>query len=288
MRVLFATDGSDHAALAGDLLARLADPQRTHVVALSVNGFETAMRQAQSAGHFSTEEARRTAQAAAEAAVESLRAAGLANVDARVEDGDEATEIVQVAESEDFGLVVVGAGKEGWLDTVVLGSVSGSIVHGSSCPVMVVHRVAEGDGVLRVVVGADGSEGSKHAIAAFAGFADPERAEVTVVTAAQPLALPPGGPAGGELAAAEVDDEELQSGNRNADEAAASLLEAGFRVQTDVIPGSPATVLLEQAERRKAALVVVGARGLGRFRAKVLGSVSDRVMRHAPATLVGR
>jgi nucleotide-binding universal stress UspA family protein len=33
---------------------------------------------------------------------------------------------------------------------------------------------------------------------------------------------------------------------------------------------------------------VIGARGLGRFRAKVLGSVSDRVVRHAPATFVGR
>ena len=120
------------------------------------------------------------------------------------------------------------------------------------------------------------------------GLADPERVEVTVVTAAQPLALPPGGPAGGELAAAEVDDEELRSGNRYADEAAATLRDAGFRVETEVVAGSPATVLLEQAERREADLVVVGARGLGRFRAKVLGSVSDRVMRHAPATLVGR
>jgi len=34
--------------------------------------------------------------------------------------------------------------------------------------------------------------------------------------------------------------------------------------------------------------VVVGARGLGRFRAKVLGSVSDRVLRKAPASLIGR
>jgi len=47
-------------------------------------------------------------------------------------------------------------------------------------------------------------------------------------------------------------------------------------------------VLLEGAERREADLVVVGARGLGRFRAKMLGSVSDRLIRHAPATLVGR
>jgi nucleotide-binding universal stress UspA family protein len=288
MRVLFATDGSDHSARARDLLARLAHPERTEVVAMSVNGFETAMRKAQREGHFSTEEAHAAAQAAADGACEALRDAGLSHVEVRVEDGDEATEIVHAADTEDFGLVVVGAGNEGWLDTVVLGSVSGSVVHGTSCPVLVVHRVTEDERARRVVVGADGSEGSHHAISAFAGLADPERVEVTVVPAAPPRALPPGGPAGGELAAAEVDDEELRSGNRHADEAATTLRDAGFRVETEGVAGSPATVLLEQVVRREADIVVVGARGLGRFRAKVLGSVSDRVMRHAPATLVGR
>lgn len=287
MKVLFATDGAEPSARAGAMLSGLADAARTHVVVMSVNDFDVAMREG-GPQHFSTEEGHKAAQRAADEAATALRTAGFEHVDTRIEDGDEASEIVHAAETDDFDLVVVGSGKERWLDTVVLGSVSSSVVHGAPCPVLVVHRAPEGDEAIRVVVGADGSEGAGHSIAAFAALADPARCEVTVVTAAHPLALPPGGAAGEARLAMEVADNELVLANRHAETAADMLTGAGFRVQSEVVPGGAAAVLLEQADRRGAHLVVVGARGLGRFRAKVLGSVSERVIRHAPATLVGR
>lgn len=192
MRVLFATDGAAPSERAGAMLARLADRAGTHVVVMSVNDFDVAMREAQLSGHFSTEEGHAAARLAADGATEALRAAGFEHVEARVEDGDEASEIVHAASTEDLDLVVVGSGKESWLDSVVLGSVSSSVLHGSPCPVLVVHRAPESDGPVRVVIGADGSEGASHSIAAFAAFADPARCAVTVITAAAPLALPPG------------------------------------------------------------------------------------------------
>jgi nucleotide-binding universal stress UspA family protein len=288
MKVLFATDGAEHSVRAGTMLSRLADPARAEIVVMSVNGFETAMRTAQREGHYSVEDAHAAAEAAAEAAARDLRSAGFERVEARVLEGDEATTIVHAAETEGFELVVVGSGKERWLDTVVLGSVSSSVVHAAPCPVLAVHQAPESDGTIRVVVGADGSEGAAHSIGAFAALADPARCEVTVVTAAHPLALPPGGPAGEATMAQEVPDDELVVANRHVETAAGRLADAGFHVESEVVPGGAARALLEQAERRHADLVVVGARGLGRFRAKVLGSVSERVIRHAPATLVGR
>jgi nucleotide-binding universal stress UspA family protein len=45
--------------------------------------------------------------------------------------------------------------------------------------------------------------------------------------------------------------------------------------------------LLSEARAVGADLVVVGARGLGGLR-RAIGSVSDKLARHAPATLVGR
>ncbi len=288
MKVLFATDGAAPSERAGEMLARLADPARTHVVVMSVNGFESAMRQAQLSGHFSTEEGHAAAVRAADRAAEALRDAGFQHVEARVEDGDEASEIVHAATTEDLGLVVVGSGKESWLDSVVLGSVSSSVLQGSPCPVLVVHRPPDRDGPVRVVIGADGSEGANHSIAAFAALADPARCVVTVITAAAPLALPPGGPAGESVLGREVADNELVLANRHVEAGADPLRTAGFDVETEVVVGGAAGVLLEGAERREADLVVVGARGLGRFRAKMLGSVSDRLIRHAPATLVGR
>jgi nucleotide-binding universal stress UspA family protein len=287
VNVLFATDGEEPSERACALLARTADPARTHVTVLSVNDFDVAMREAQLRGRYSPEAGHEAAQRAVDEAVAALAEARFLDVDGLVVAGDAATEVVHLAETRDVGLVVVGSGKEGWLDSVVLGSVSSSVLHGSPCPVLVVHRAPDGEGPVWVVVGADGSEGSNRSIAAFAGLADPGRCEVTVVTAARPLALPPGQTSEAALAQ-EAADEETALGQNHADAAAATLADAGFRVETEVVPGGAAAAVLDLVQRRDADLVVVGARGLGRFRAKVLGSVSDRVLRHAPATLVGR
>ena len=268
MKVLFATDGAEPSARAGALLTRLADPARTEIVVLSVSGFETAMREAGKHQHYSAEDAHAAAQRAADEAADALSGAGFERVVSRVEDGDEAIAIVHIAETEGFGVVVVGSGKERWRDAVVLGSVSGSILHAAPCPVLVVHRAPSGDGPVRVVVGTDGSEGATHSIEAFAAFADPARCDVSVVAA--------------------TDDDGQDEALGHLDAAAGLLEAAGFRVETAIATGRAAAVLLEQVEQRTADLVVVGARGLGRFRAKVLGSVSDRIVRHAPATFVGR
>jgi nucleotide-binding universal stress UspA family protein len=284
MRVLFATDGADPSVQAGELLGRLADRRRTQVVVLSVNDFDVAMRSARERGQYSAEAGHEVARRAADLGAEALLEAGIATVETRVEDGDEASEIVHAAEHDGFELVVVGTGKERWLDTVVLGSVSSSVVHASPCPVLVVHRAPEPDRAIRVLVGADGSEGSSHAVAAFAELADPERCAVTVIT----VAAPPAEPRGGAPAETDVDAEVADDARRSVDAAATVLTDAGFRVETEVVSGNSGTVLLERAERLHADLVVVGARGLGHFRAKVLGSVSERVLRKARATLVGR
>jgi len=288
VNVLFATDGEEPSERACAMLSRIADPARTHVTVLSVNDFDVAMREAQLRGHYSPEAGQEAAQRAVDEAVPALAAAGLDDVEGLVVAGDEASEIVHAAETLDADLVVVGSGKEGWLDTVVLGSVSSSVLAGSPCPVLVVHRAPEGDRHVQVVVGADGSDGSNRSIAAFAGLADPGRCEVAVITAARPLALPPGGQASEAGLAQDIADEEATLAHRHADAASSTLADAGFHVESEVVPGGAAAALLEQVQRRDADLVVVGARGLGRFRAKVLGSVSDRVLRHAPATLIGR
>ena len=54
-------------------------------------------------------------------------------------------------------------------------------------------------------------------------------------------------------------------------------------VQIDVTTGQPAKVLVEASQR--AALVVVGRRGLGAASRMVLGSVSSKVLHHAACTV---
>jgi nucleotide-binding universal stress UspA family protein len=287
VKVLFATDGGRHSEIALELLTRLGDPGRVEVHVLTVDSFGFAMELAEELGHYSVEAAAADAQRVADETVAGLKAAAFTAAGESIE-GDEATEILRVASERGADLIVVGSAKERWVDTVVLGSVSSSIVHASDCPVLVVHRVSDGGDRIKVLIGADGSEGSHHAIEAFAGFADPLRCTVEVLTVAPAAPLPPGGPAGAVIETPDVTDRELDAARSKAQEAAGSLLEAGFTVETRVVPGAPAQAILDTAAEGGHDLVVVGARGLGRFRAKVLGSVSDRVLRKAPASLIGR
>jgi nucleotide-binding universal stress UspA family protein len=283
---VFATDGEAPSERAAGLLERLADPARAQVHVVSVNGFELALKEAQVLGHYSVEAGWAHAQRAVDEAVARLKAAGLDVEGAAIED-DEAAGILRVADEVDAGLVVLGSGKERWLDVALLGSVSSSVLHASDRPVLIVHTEPEHGGDLRVLVGADGSEGARRAVDTFVAVADPARCAVTVISAATPTPLPVGG-AAGAASVGEVAPETLERARAHAEEAATVLGEAGFRAEPDVRTGPAGRVLLDALEEGPCDVAVVGARGLGRFRAKVLGSVSDRVVQRARATLVGR
>lgn len=57
-------------------------------------------------------------------------------------------------------------------------------------------------------------------------------------------------------------------------------------VTTRVCAGDYADEILEVAEAEHAEMIVVGNRGLGRLREAVLGSVSQKILHHAPCAVV--
>ena len=287
MRLLLATDGGRHSEIVLEMLGRLADRSRVEVHALTVDSFSFALDRAQEIGHYSAEAAAVDAQRVANETVTGLKDLGF-TADGEAVEGDEATEILRVAAARGADVIVVGSAKERWVDTVVLGSVSSSVVHASERPVLVVHEARAGDGPVKVLIAVDGSEGAEHATRAFAALADPARCTVEVLSVAPVAPLPPGGPAGAVVDTPDVTDAEIGAARAHADDGAGILRDEGFDVSTRAVPGVPARVILDTAEQGGHDLVVVGARGLGRFRAKVLGSVSDRVLRKAPASLIGR
>lgn len=77
-------------------------------------------------------------------------------------------------------------------------------------------------------------------------------------------------------------------GQRSADRAAALLADAGFEVEVQISSGNPTEQLLKEAEDGQFDLVAVGSRGPGPFRRALLGSVSDQLVRHSCAALIGR
>jgi len=57
-------------------------------------------------------------------------------------------------------------------------------------------------------------------------------------------------------------------------------------VHTEILEGSPAEAILDVADTRKNDLIVMGSRGLGRLRGALLGSQSQKVVRHAPCPVL--
>lgn len=62
---------------------------------------------------------------------------------------------------------------------------------------------------------------------------------------------------------------------------------AGARgIATRICEGDTADEILDMAEGLKPDMIVMGHRGLGRFRGAVLGSVSQKVLHHAPCPVL--
>jgi nucleotide-binding universal stress UspA family protein len=61
---------------------------------------------------------------------------------------------------------------------------------------------------------------------------------------------------------------------------------AGFQVGEAMRLGKPADEILTVAKEHKADIIVTGAKGLGAFGRMLLGSVSTRVVQHAPCSVL--
>lgn len=65
-----------------------------------------------------------------------------------------------------------------------------------------------------------------------------------------------------------------------------SALDPGVEAEDRREFGYPAPTILREAEDQKADLIVVGCRGMGAVGRFLLGSVSDRVLHHAPCSVM--
>jgi nucleotide-binding universal stress UspA family protein len=276
VRVLFATDGGQAAATAARLLERLGDRARVRIVALSVASFDLALAEAEARGGYSPQAARSRAEQIAREAADRLAEAGFEAAPVAAE-GHPALEICRAIEEGGHELGLVGAGSRSWLGQLLLGSVSTAVLQSAPCSVLVVREVREDPGPVRVLLGADGSEGAEHATRILAELADPERCSVLVVAVARPGGAEPG-----------IGTFPPDRATTHGERLASTLASARFAVDVRVAQGHPVQVLLEEADRGGHDLVVAGSRGGGPVTRTPLGSVSDKLVRHTRAALIGR
>ena len=132
----------------------------------------------------------------------------------------------------------------------------------------------------RIVVGFDGSEHGRKALARAADIAD--GATIAVVAAANVARLLRD-PAGG---VAPVDPAEAEARTNALAEAREYLEGRGIKGVFVEGHGNPADVIVQEAEDSGADLIVIGTRGLNAAQRLVLGSVSTNVVHHAPCDVL--
>lgn len=296
MKILLATDGSDGACMAGRLLATLPLPAGTRVTALSAAP-EPAWLTPAPFGRPSAiypwleelhREEERAARCAAEETVAPLRERGV-DVTVCVRRQRPAEAILQQAEVDGTDLIVLGSRGKGTMERLLIGSISERVARYAQCPVL----VARGEAIERVMIAVDGSESSEHALEALLRLPLPPHTEFRVAHIA-PVHEPgeDGITAGVDLqtAISEYDREcHVDDGQDVVLPAMERLRAAGRTASTHVRRGSPAEELVAAAREWGADLIVVGSENRSVLGNLSLGSVSSRVLSHAPCSvLVGR
>ena len=138
--------------------------------------------------------------------------------------------------------------------------------------------------IVKILVAYDGSDCAKAALDDMRAAGLPAHAQAQVVGVLE-VWLPP--PSSWELSAGAVQASREMEVLSQAQEAAVSLRSSfpGWDISVQEEMGSPASILLKIADGWKPDLIIVGSHGRG-FWGRLLGSVSDGVVHHAPCSVL--
>lgn len=289
MKVMHAVDGSVASDAAAQLLEVLSNRAELEISVVSVAEAEPVVAgREEDLGPVRVKEATEHAREIVDRSVQRLRSAGFA-AEGHIIYGRPGSALLEAAQDLQADLMLLGAGRHTWLGNKLLGRASTQVLQLSRTSILIVHGTCAPGKALRVLVATDGSPSAQRAIELFAQLADPDRCEVGVLSVAHNPRVPAlayAGASGGETDSSGA-QERVEQASRRADDAAATLREAGFNVHTIVRQGSAHHLVLEEADKGDYPLVVVGSRGNGAVQSP-LGSVSESIVRHANAALVGR
>ena len=142
---------------------------------------------------------------------------------------------------------------------------------------------------MKILLAVDGSICSDAAAQELAKRPWPPQSEVKVITAVEIPA-----PVGMEPWAVSPDYfENLEGSVRQAGQAVLdntllklkTITDKTLKISSEIIQGSPAQVIVDEAERWGADLIIMGSRGAGIWSRLLLGSVSNAVVHHAKCSV---
>jgi nucleotide-binding universal stress UspA family protein len=139
--------------------------------------------------------------------------------------------------------------------------------------------------VKHILIGVDGSKESLEAARFGQGLAEQTGAQVTYLFCVEPPQIIPVGPLSGYVMTSPPrSEEDLLKARKFVDGLVADRPKINAKGRVEL--GKASESLCEAASQLGVDLVVVGARGLGAGERFLLGSVSDRVVHHAPCPVM--
>lgn len=302
MKIVIALDRSRHARAAIQLVQQVRWPTGTAVTLLHVLEIVTISGGWQLHYHselwkqFMAERKKLFAQAQRFLErMEALLRPGNVRSDAMVRWGSPLTGIIDVLNKQQADLVVVGSRGLSGLRRFLLGSVSEGVLNAASCSVLIsrerrkrgAQQSAKG---LKILLAADDSD---HALSAARWFRALRlsAAEVTILHVVEP----PGDGTSQLLtltapkfreAAQAIIRVTKERGRQVVDRMKKIVAHRGVTVRSELVEGHPAEEIIRAAQRTHADLVILGSRGMTGLKGVFLGSVSRKVARHAPCSVL--
>ncbi len=202
--------------------------------------------------------------------------------------GKASVELIDKADKWSPDLIVVGSQGRSAIGRFILGSVSQKVLHEAHCSVRIAKKRADKDDrAVRILVAVDGSLNSEATVREVAGRNWSKETEIRLIAVNDPFTRSETGylPWNLEKDAPEDSEKARQWIEKVINAPGQILRSPGLNVSEVIRWGDAANKILGEANEWQADSIFVGARGLGRFKRFLLGSVSSAVSTKANCTV---